>query len=499
MDKPLRILFIGGSEDDFALATLVLRKANPDLDALRVTDAAAFAQALVKGDFNFVITENRLGWATGLSLVDPIRARCPSAPIFMFTESGDEETAAQAVGHGVDLYLPKNPRNFLRLPDIVGSHRTRPETVRPGEVVDTHVQALLDEGEIGTFRATLEGHLISANAAFLGMSGLDALETTEHFNLQGLDARPGDWAARIRRLQEQGHFRDTAAHLRRTDGDPIWLALTQTLDVTPAGEAVVDGLVVDVTERRQLERTLQDKIEELARSNADLEQFAYTASHELQEPLRTLERYTRLLKDESGNRLTREAKESMEFVLEATRRMHRLVEDLLSYSRVVTRGHPFQSVDCERLLEQTLANLKASIDESKAKITHDPLPTLNADSGQLMSLLQNLVGNALKFRNCHSPKVHVSAERKEREWVFSVRDNGIGFDPKQNERIFGIFQRLHTEAEYPGTGVGLAICKRIVERHAGRIWTESEPGKGSTFYFSIPDKIPEPASPLPEA
>ena len=165
-----------------------------------------------------------------------------------------------------------------------------------------------------------------------------------------------------------------------------------------------------------------------------------------------------------------------------------LINDLLAYSRIATRGKDFEPTDCGAVLDRTLGDLQFAIEDSGAEVTHDPLPTVNADDMQLGQVFQNLIGNAIKFRGEESPHVHVSAEQKGKEWVFSVRDNGIGIDPEQAERIFVIFQRLHTRDEYPGTGIGLAICKKVVERHGGRIWVESEPGKGSTFYFTIPIK-----------
>ena len=167
--------------------------------------------------------------------------------------------------------------------------------------------------------------------------------------------------------------------------------------------------------------------------------------------------------------------------------MQALINDLLAYSRVGTKGKPFEPTDCARVMDRTRENLKFVIEESGAQVTCDPLPTIEGDATQLIQVFQNLVGNAIKFRDEKAPSVHVSAERKANEWVFAVRDNGIGIAPEDSERIFRIFQRLHGRGEYPGTGIGLAVCKRIVERHGGRIWVESKPGNGSVFYFTIPD------------
>lgn len=253
-----------------------------------------------------------------------------------------------------------------------------------------------------------------------------------------------------------------------------------------------EELKVEITERKRAEK-------ELARSNQELEQFAYVASHDLQEPLRMVKSYVQFLAADYQGQLDANADRYINYAVDGANRMETLIDDLLAFSRVGTQGKPFQPIRCVDVLEEIMADLTAVINESQAKVTWDNLPTVMADRSQLTQLLRNLVSNGVKFRGEAPPRVHISAElvptaaglgetegSAGEEWRFSVRDNGIGIAPEHHERIFLMFKRLHHRSEYPGTGIGLAICQKIVERHGGRIWVESEPGKGSIFYFTIP-------------
>jgi signal transduction histidine kinase len=236
----------------------------------------------------------------------------------------------------------------------------------------------------------------------------------------------------------------------------------------------------------ELEQRVADRTRELERSNQDLEQFAYVASHDMQEPLRMVTNYLQLLRQRYKGKLDNNAEEFIGFALDGAERMQGLILDLLAYSRVGTQGKEFEPADCNEIFERARKNLKVAIEESKAIVTTEPLPTVLGDHVQLLQLFQNLIGNAIKFRSQMPPVIHLRAEKKGDEWLFSVRDNGLGIEPKDFERIFVIFQRLHSRDKYPGTGIGLSVCKKIVERHGGRIWVESEAHKGTTFYFTLP-------------
>ncbi|MGB9624405.1 MAG: PAS domain S-box protein [Phycisphaerae bacterium] len=258
-----------------------------------------------------------------------------------------------------------------------------------------------------------------------------------------------------------------------------------TADELAMMKAVADQVAIAMERQRAME-TLRQTAADLARSNRDLEQFASVASHDLQEPLRTVAGYLQLLERRYKSRLDKEADEFIAFAVDGALRLKQLINDLLSYSRVGTRGRPFEAVDMNRVFADVVEGLGGVIRENGATVTSDPLPIVRGDPTQLSQLLQNLIANGIKFRRDDPPRVHVSAREVGTHWEFSVRDNGIGMAPEYFERVFVVFQRLHTQARYPGTGIGLAICKKIVDRHGGRIWVESEVGAGSTFFFTLP-------------
>ncbi len=252
-------------------------------------------------------------------------------------------------------------------------------------------------------------------------------------------------------------------------------------------ESIATNLTVAIDRLRQIE-DLAKSNRALERSNLELQQFAYTASHDLQTPLRSITGFVQLLQKRYHGELDEQADDWIERVVNATERMQKLIHDLLAYSRVESRAQPFEEVDCNEVLEDALEMLGSSIKDAVEKIEHGELPVIAGDRSQLVQLFQNLIGNAIKYHDEDPPQVSIHAVKKEDDWVFSVKDNGIGIASDQLEKIFEIFRRLHTPGEYPGTGIGLAVCRRVVHRHGGRIWVESEPGEGSTFKFTIPDR-----------
>jgi len=327
---------------------------------------------------------------------------------------------------------------------------------------------------------------------------------------------PDDRAAvevALRRALEEGTEYKFEKRFVWPDGSIHWLeCIGRDLYDEATGEAVgLRGISLEITERKrqeeallgrneQLESRIEDRTaqlvranEALERSNLELQQFAFIAAHDLQTPLRSISGFAQLLKKDYAGRLDPQAEAWLDQLVRSVLRMRDIIHDILAYSRVESRGNAFRPTDFNDLIDDVLATLDAPIRETGARVTRDALPTLLGDRTQLAQVLQNLIDNAIKYQASQSPAIHVSARRDGDEWVFSVRDNGIGIAEKHLENIFDIFRRLHTQQEYPGTGIGLAICRRVVHRHGGRIWVDSEPGLGSTFNFTLPDRHGEAA------
>jgi PAS domain S-box-containing protein len=302
---------------------------------------------------------------------------------------------------------------------------------------------------------------------------------------------PGDWQSALEQANmifENGKAGTMEFRLVAKDGQVVPVEAHVTLLTDDDGQQIgACGVFMDITERKQNEDNLARFAIDLQRSNKELEQFAYVASHDLQEPLRMIGSYLQLIKTRYGDKLDTDGAEFITFAIEGAARMKDLINGLLAYSRVETQPKAFTPIDSQAALDRARRLLELAIEDAEATITNDPLPQIKADEQQIVQLFQNLIGNALKYRSSErKPEIHVGAVLERGEWVFSVRDNGIGIEAQYLDRIFVIFQRLHNRGKYSGTGIGLSICKKVVERHGGHMWVESEIGKGTTFYFTIP-------------
>ena len=360
-----------------------------------------------------------------------------------------------------DEALSRLQKIASRVPGVVFQYRLHPD----GKGCVPFASDVINE----VFRLSPEQVRDDASGIFARVHPDDLADFTAAFQTSARDLSL--WQHEFRLKFDDGTVRTldgNAVPEREDDGSVLW-----------------HGFVTDITERKRAEE-LRLTCANLERSNRELEQFAYVASHDLQEPLRMVSSFTQLLARHYQGQLDAEAHEYIAFAVDGANRMQSMINDLLAYSRVETRSKKREPTDFKAVLDQALANLRAAIEASGAVVISGPLPVVMADRSQMIHLLQNLIGNAIKFHAGKPPRVHLSAVQEGDAWVFRVRDEGIGIDPRQAERIFQIFQRLHTREEYPGTGIGLAICKRIVERHAGRIWVESQLEKGSSFCFTIP-------------
>ena len=348
-------------------------------------------------------------------------------------------------------------------------------------------RALLHDTTDAVFMKDLEGRYVYINPAgakFIGLDAADILGKTDR------EVFSGETAQAImesdQRVAAEGRTL-SFEEVGTADGITRVYASTKGIYRDPEGRiAGIFGISRDITERKEAEREMVRLADELRRSNDELERFAYVASHDLQEPLRVVTSYVQLLARRYRGRLDQDADEFIAFAVDGANRMKRLIQDLLAYARIKSKATQPEPVALGEVLQHVLDALRMQLHDSGARVERGSLPTVPADPVQMEQLLQNLISNAVKFRGSEPPVIRVEAEQRGSEWEVSVADNGIGIDPQFFDRIFIVFQRLHGMAEYSGTGIGLAICKKIVERHGGRIWVESESGKGSTFRFTLP-------------
>jgi PAS domain S-box-containing protein len=368
----------------------------------------------------------------------------------------------------------------------ITSRKRQEESLRESEEVG---RAIFEQATVGIAHVSPDGQWQRANERLCRTLGFAADELVGRQFLEAIaEAGRPEAAERMQdMLAGEGESHMAEVMCLRRDGGSWWCVLGVRLVRTVHGEPRFFVVVLeDVDARKRAEQELELLNRELQRSNEELQQFAYVASHDLQEPLRMVSSYTQLLQESYGEQLGENGHKWIHYAVDGARRMQTLIQDLLSYSRVATRHHAFEVVDSHAALGRALGNLRPVIDESQALVSNGDLPDVPADPGQLTQVFQNLIGNSIKYRReGHPPHIHVSAIRQGAFWEFSVADNGIGIDARFRDRVFVIFQRLHTRQEYPGTGIGLAICRRIVERHGGEIWFESELGKGTTFRFTL--------------
>jgi chemotaxis family two-component system sensor kinase Cph1 len=402
--------------------------------------------------------------------------------VHIFSVPGKEGKELQ-VQFESNLIDEGNEKGFRSILTDITERKRAEEALKESE---EHLSALADAAFEGIV-ISIEGSILEVNKAMLVMldNGSDDLLGKDFLDLFTPESR----GVIMKEFKETG-VEPYEAQMVNKNGT-IRTVQIRSRAINWGGKSARLGAVQDITELRSARDERDKKTNDLARSNADLQQFAYIASHDLKQPLRMVTSYIELLKKRNKDLLDDKSKEYLHYAEDGAQRMQDMIDDLLTYSRVETMGKPFAPVDMDTALAIVLIDLKVSIEESGTSIIHEPLPTVTADSSQMVLLLENLVDNAIKYRSLAAPQIRISARGMEREWVFAIEDNGIGIDAKHQDRVFQLYQRLHTREEYEGTGIGLALAKRIVERHGGRIWFESEVGKGTTFFFSIPKRSNE--------
>jgi PAS domain S-box-containing protein len=495
MNKSLRVLFIEDSEDDTALMVRELRRSGYEPIYERVENAEAMQTALARQTWDIVISDYSMPHFDALAALALLQASGLDLPFIIISGTIGEERAVAIMKAGAHDYLMKD--RLARLTPVIVRELREVEVRRERRQAE---EALWQSEErfATVFRASpvalsitrlADGRFIDVNESFLDLFGYSRAELIGRRSTDlNMFSNPDEWADLEKRLREQETVRNYEITALAKSGEAHSVLLSTEAIELDGGPHTLATLI-DISERKQARALLDERAAALERSNRELEQFAYVASHDLQEPLRMVSSYLQLLARRYQGQLDADADEFIAYAVDGANRMKKLINDLLAFSRVDTRGSPFEPTDCEAILERVLNTLKPAIEEHEAVVTFDPLPTVVADGIQLERLFQNLLTNALTYRRDQPPQIHVGAEHKaaDDEWLFSVRDNGIGLDMQYAERIFVIFQRLHSNNDYSaGTGIGLAICKKIVERHGGRIWVEAEPGQGSFFYFTLP-------------
>ncbi len=474
MSAERRILLVCNDPNDRELAGLVLRHTLGDVEVLEAADALAFAEQLSTGSVSVAIANDTLGWGQGGAVLAAVKRRNPSAITVLLGRDRTDDPS-------VDACVVAGTAGFLELPSAI-RRVEQARLPRRAPVADHAYERLTERLPVGLFGMTEAGAIIKANPALFRLLGF--IHEADLIGRQLPDLCDDTEARlRLRVLLERGEsVRDFQTRLRRAGGDIINACLSFWPGAGGEDERVrFQGVLWSISALHEG----RPDVTEPETSNERYEQLAYAVSHDLQDPLQLIQQYARLLLDKYESALEPDASRLVQRLVDCTDRMQAMMDGILEYSKVGVESRPLEVVDLDDVLHEALANLQASVQASSAEVEFEGLPSIIGDRRLLVQLFQNLIGNGIKFCADDTPRITVKVESREDEWLVSVADNGIGIDGRFAERIFDMFQRLHTSDEYPGTGIGLALCKRIAERHEGRIWVRSEPGRGSTFFVTI--------------
>ena len=480
----VKILLVDDKATDRELATLVLRHHLEGVQVDAASDPVSLVQHLTESPYSLVISEYQLAWSDGIGVYETVQRLQKGCPVLIFSHLQDQAVRLRASTLGIAEFLVKESSGFLHLPgvarEIIDRRNRRSESER------SESERLLENLPVGVFSTDGGGVITSANpycAALLLGEGAGSPVGTSILDL----VRERSSREKIEvTLHERSGVCDLETELRPQGREPkaVRIKLWPAVSATP----VFEGTIENISPQRETLRAMSEQARELRRSNQDLERFAYVASHDLQEPLSYISRYAKLYEDKFGGKVDPDADRFIERIMDSSKRLQSMVDDILAYSRVGTRTAEFELVDIAEIADEAASSLESAELYGEWRYKRDPMPKIYGDRRQLDQLFRNLFSNALKFRGKSMPEVRVTARQEPDGWHFVVTDNGIGIEPESLERIFGMFQRLHTAEEYPGTGIGLAICQSIVEKHGGRIWAESTPGSGTSIHFTIASK-----------
>jgi len=483
------ILLLDDGADDRELVRLVLTGAFGEVAIEEVTDAAALARAVSGGRFGAALCEHELSWIRSRDLLRLLRDLRPDCPVIVLTAAPIERVASALLHLAPDALLPKTATGYAGLPRALRAALLAARRRTATEASEAPARRLLDALPAGIFVASDDGTLLDANPALARLLGFATAADCVHRSLDGFFASPGDGESwRTRLLAGEGTLA-TETRLSRADGTAVAVRISAwRCGGEPGGVLRLQGMVEERAASSESGSAPRERSAVLARSNGELQEMVYAVSHDLRQPITQVVRTLELLEKANGAELGAEGRELLGLAQQSSRRLDDMVAAVLGCARIESRGRSFQPVDLAALFARVVERLEPERAAAGAEISHDPLPSLPGDEAQLEQLLQNLLDNALKFRAPaakRAPRIHLAARDEGESWHLELRDNGVGIAPQDAERIFAIFQRLHTADEIPGNGIGLAICRRIVARHGGRIWVESRPDEGSTFHFTL--------------
>ncbi len=480
------ILLVDNNADDRALASLVLNGAFGDVAVEPIGDPAELTRALAAHRFGLVITELDLGWVDGTEVVRLVRELKPDCAVVLFTRSLSAEVVDNAIRLGVDAFLPKDSSGYTKLPFAVRSALYRARRRAMETAREAPYRRIFEDLPVGIFVATSDGEILEANPAMASILAFESPEELTRRSLRHFFIQEGAAERWRTTLEQAGTVEGFEAELRKANGEPIHVRLRTSF---VEGEIVhtrqlLGMLEVGAPPDSSRESPPPDEVG--AQSQDELEEMAYVVSHDLQQPLNVVGRFLDLLAEKDGGSMSEQGREFLDHAMDGAANLQRLMDGMLRYARINPKDRQLDLVDLNRVRDRVLEILDKEIADSGAEVTSDELPQVTADETQMEQLFQNLLSNSLKFRGSDQPRIHISARERPREWILAFEDNGIGLDQAAGERIFQMFQRLHTQEEYPGTGIGLAVCKRIVAHHGGRIWVDSRVGDGATFLVALP-------------